>query len=80
MWLIRKQVTWPIMRCFNDYDSDSGSLDRHRVLFPADCLRNRIVDPTLAPYVGKESQLYSVSFLFIQVVRGEETVPGSVWR
>lgn len=56
MWLIRKQVTWPIMRCFNDYDSDAGkqfgqtpcSLSS-RLSKESQSLSNHIVDPTLAP-------------------------------
>lgn len=81
MWLIRKQVTWPITRCFNEYDSDSGKQFGQT---PCSLSRRLSKESYCRPHPGSLSRKRVIAllspFFSITVVSGEETVPGSVWR
>lgn len=73
MWLIRKQVTWPITRCFNDYDSGAG---KEFGQTPCSLSSRRSKESYCRPHPGLLSRKRVIALLrLFFFVRGEETVP-----
>lgn len=73
MWLIRKQVTWPITCCFNDYNSGAGK-QFGQTLCSLSSRRSK--ESYCRPHPGLLSRKRVIALLrLLFFVRGEETVP-----